>query len=136
MSHCEAWSKSHSHPYGKVLKSQRISEILRSLQADGQKTFFKKWSQKILENDYLCYDITSVSSYGELNEYLKYGYHRDGESLKQINLALLFGQKSQIPVYYNRLPGNIGDVSTLHHDQVQIVGVNCPWQTLKVKQPA
>ena len=115
LSHCEAWSKSHSHPYGKVLKSQRISEILRSLQADGQKTFFKKWSQKILENDYLCYDITSVSSYGELNEYLKYGYHRDGESLKQINLALLFGQKSQIPVYYNRLPGNIGDVSTLHH---------------------
>lgn len=69
----------------------------------------------MLENDYLCYDITSVSSYGELNEYLKYGYNRDRENLKQINLALLFGQKSQLPIYYHQLPGNISDVSTLSH---------------------
>jgi len=113
--HCKTWSKSHAHPFGRELTSQRISEILQSLDADGQKTFFKKWGQKVLDNDYLCYDITSVSSYGELNEYLKYGYNRDGEPLKQVNLALLFGQKSQLPVYYNRLPGNISDVSTLHH---------------------
>ncbi len=99
--HCKAWSISHAHPFGKELTSQRISEILRTLETDGQKTFFKKWGQKVLENDYLCYNTTSVSSYGELNEYLKYGYNRDGESLRQINLALLFGQKSQLPVYYN-----------------------------------
>lgn len=114
LSHLKAWSKSHAHPFGKELTSQRISEILRMLEADGQKTFFKKWGQKVLENDYLCYDITSVSSYGVLNEYLKYGYNRDRESLKQINLALIFGQRSQLPVYYNRLPGNISDVTTLH----------------------
>ena len=115
LSHCKTWSKSHAHPYGRELTSQRVSEILKSLEPDGQKTFFKKWSQKVLDNDYLCYDITSVSSYGKLNEYLKYGYNRDGERLKQINLALLFGQKNQLPVYYNRMPGNISDVSTLHH---------------------
>ena len=113
--HLQAWSKNHAHPLGQELTSQRISEILRTLGTDGQKTFFKKWGQKVLENDYLCYDITSVSSYGELNEYLKYGYNRDRESLKQINLALLFGQRSQLPVYYHRLPGNISDVSTLSH---------------------
>lgn len=84
------------------------------MEADGQNTFFKKWGQKVLDNDYLCYDITSVSSYGVLNEYLKYGYNRGRESLKQINLALIFGQRSQLPVYYNRLPGNISDVTTLH----------------------
>ena len=115
LSHCRAWSKSHAHPLGQELTSQRISEILRTLGTDGQKTFFKNWGQKVLENDYLCYDITSVSSYGELNEYLKYGYNRDRENLKQINLALLFGQKSQLPIYYHRLPGNISDVSTLSH---------------------
>lgn len=113
--YCKAWSKSHTHPFVKELASQRITEILHSLETNGQKTFFKKWGQKVLENDYLCYDFTSVSSYATLNEYLKYGYNRDRESLKQINLALLFGQKSQLPVYYNRLPGNISDVSTLHH---------------------
>jgi len=35
--------------------------------------------------------------------------------MKQLNLALLFGQRSQLPVYYDRLPGNISDVSTLHN---------------------
>ncbi|MFP4461439.1 MAG: transposase, partial [Thermotogota bacterium] len=115
LSHCENWSKQHDHPYRGTLSSQRISEIIRSISLDAQQTFIKKWSEKVLEHDYLCYDITSVSSYSELNEYLKYGYNRDREHLKQINLALLFGQKSQLPIYYNRLPGNINDVSTLYN---------------------
>ncbi len=113
--HCETWSKSHAHPYHNTLTSQRISEILRLLAHAEQQTFFAKWGKKVLENDYLCYDITSVSSYGELNEYVKYGYNRDGEKLPQINMAMLFGQISQLPVYYNRLPGNISDVVTLHN---------------------
>ncbi|MDO9533740.1 MAG: transposase [Bacillota bacterium] len=115
LTHCEGWSKSHAHPYNSTLTSQRISEILKSLDNDGQQTFFAKWGKKVLENDYLCYDITSVSSYGELNEFVKYGYNRDGEKLRQINLALLFGQESLLPIYYNRLPGNITDVTTLHN---------------------
>ena len=110
LSHCEPWSKSHVQPYTNVLTSQRISDILKVLGDDGRQTFFARWGKKALENDYLCYDITSVSSYGELNEYANY----DREKLRQINLALLAAQKSQLPVYYNRLPGNISDVSTLH----------------------
>jgi len=115
LSHCESWSKSHTNPYNTTLTSQRISEILKSLSYAEQQTFFAKWCTKVLENDYLCYDITSVSSYGELNEYVKYGYNRDGEKLPQINLALLFAQTSQLPTFYNRLPGNINDVTTLHN---------------------
>ncbi|RAM58105.1 hypothetical protein [Mesotoga sp. Brook.08.YT.4.2.5.4.] len=79
LSHCEAWSKSHSNPYDAILTSQRISEILRSLRDDERETFFARWTKKVVENDHLCYDITSVSSYGELNEYVKYGYNRDRE---------------------------------------------------------
>lgn len=115
LSRCETWSKGHAHPFQGALSSQRISEILRCIDQDGRQTFFARWGKKVLENDYLCYDITSVSSYGELNEYVKYGYNRDGDKLGQINLAMLFGQESQLPVYYHRLPGNISDVGTLHH---------------------
>jgi hypothetical protein len=68
----------------------------------------------VLEEDYLCYDITSISSYSELNEYIKYGHNRDKEKLPQLNLGVLFGQKGRLPVYYERTPGNITDVSTLH----------------------
>jgi len=114
LSHCEAWSKSHVHPFGSALTSQRISDILKSLDSDGRQTFFSRWGKKVLERDYLCYDITSVSSYTEQNEYAKHGYNRDGDKLRQVNFALLAGQKNQLPVYYERLPGNISDVSTLH----------------------
>jgi len=115
LSHFETWSKSHSHCYADPLTTQRISEILNNIDENSMQAFFKRWARKTMENDYLCYDITSVSSYSELNEYLRYGYNRDGEKLKQINLAMLFGQNSRLPVFYRRLPGNISDVSTLHN---------------------
>ena len=43
------------------------------------------------------------------------GHNRDKEKLPQLNLAMLFGQKSALPVYYHRVPGNISDVSTLRN---------------------
>ena len=115
LSHCEFWCKNHTHPFGKPLSSQRISETLISITTDEKQTFLNRWMHKALENDYLCYDITSVSSYAKLNEYIKYGYNRDREKLPQMNLAMLFGQTSCLPVYYHRTPGNIADVTTLHN---------------------
>jgi len=35
--------------------------------------------------------------------------------LAQINLALLFGETSQLPFYYRKLPGNIPDVKTIQN---------------------
>jgi transposase len=35
------------------------------------------------------------------------------ESLPQINLAVVFGEESMLPVYYRKMPGNISDVSTI-----------------------
>ena len=114
LSHCGTWCKSHAHSF-ECLTSQRISEILRSISIDKRQTFFSKWMNKVLENDYLCYDITSISSYSELNEYIKYGHNRDKDKLPQLNLAILFGQKGRLPVYFERTPGNITDVTTLHN---------------------
>lgn len=115
LSHCGAWCKSHKHPFGEILDDQRISEILRSITTDSKQAFFGSWMKKVMEDDYLCYDITSVSSYSELNEYIKYGHNRDNEKLPQLNLAMLFGQKSELPVYFQRMPGNITDVTTLNN---------------------
>ena len=113
LSHCGTWCKSHAHPFEVPLTSQCVSEILGSISMDGKQTFFNKWMKKVLEDDYLCYDITSISSYSEFNEFIKYGHNRDKEKLPQLNLAILFGQKGRLPVYYQRLPGNITDVTTL-----------------------
>lgn len=115
LSHCDNWCKSHAPALASSLTSQRISEILHSIGTDEKQTFLTKWMSKIAEDDYLCYDITSISSYSKLNEYIKYGYNRDKEKLPQLNLAVLFGQKQALPVYFHRLPGNITDVKTLHN---------------------
>lgn len=113
LSRSETWSKGHLHPYGELIVSQRISELLLSIQDADRQKFLSLWMTKMTEDDYLCYDITSISSYSKANEYVKYGYNRDGEPLPQINLAMLFGQKSCLPAYYRRMPGNISDVATL-----------------------
>jgi len=115
LSHCSSWAKSHEPDLANSLTSQRISEILSSIGTDAKQTFLAKWMKKTLENDFICYDITSISSYSELNKYIKYGYNRDGEKLPQLNLAMLFSQMSALPVYYHRVPGSINDVSTLHN---------------------
>ena len=113
LSHCEAWSKSHAPHLTESLTSPRISKLLCSITMDKKQTFCAKWMDQILEDDYICYDITSISSYSELNEYIKYGHNRDKERLPQLNLGMLFGQKGRLPVYFQQLPGNITDVTTL-----------------------
>ncbi|HBM15324.1 MAG TPA: hypothetical protein DD381_03115 [Lentisphaeria bacterium] len=102
LAHCEPWSIGHLHPFGDLLRSQRISDLLRRITENDRQHFLSLWLSKMTEHDYLCYDITSVSSYAQSNEYLKYGYNRDHETLPQINLAMLFGQNSHIPAYYRR----------------------------------
>lgn len=113
LSRSESWSTSCLHPFNELIASQRVSELLREVSEDERQQFLAMWLEHVLEEDYLCYDITSVSSYARHNEYTHYGYNRDNESLEQVNLAMLFGQNSQLPAYYRRMPGNISDVTTL-----------------------
>ena len=115
LSQCASWTKTHEHPSGTPLEGQRISELLGKISTGGKQAFMSAWMERILEDEFLCYDITSVSSYSELNEYIRFGHNRDREKLPQLNLAMLFGQKSRIPVYYHRIPGNITDVQTVHN---------------------
>ena len=111
--YADSWLRNHDAPLSEGLASQRISELLGRMSDDSVQTFFKHWGEKIGPDECLCYDITSVSSYSEQNEYARYGHNRDGESLPQINLGMLFGEKSGLPVTYRRLPGSVNDVSAL-----------------------
>ncbi len=48
------------------------------LGTDGKQIFLAAWMQKVAEDELLCYDITSISSYSELNEYIRYGHDHSG----------------------------------------------------------
>jgi len=125
------WALTHAHPYGKVIPSQRSSEILGSIDEAAKLKFLQLQGQRRVENEFLAYDITSISSYSTSLKQVKYGLNKENDSLPQINLALLFGESSRLPVYYRKLPGNITDVKTIRNlladinflnlDKVQLV---------------
>lgn len=71
LSQCEAWTRTHEHPASTALASQRISEILGAITTAAKQGFFSLWMNKILEDEYLCYDITSISSYSAFNDSIR-----------------------------------------------------------------
>ena len=107
------WEKTHRHPYGKNISSLRSSELFSAITEDCKEQFFRFQGKHRSENEYWAYDTTSISSYSERLIQVRYGNNKDHEPLAQINLALLFGQESNLPFYYRKLPGNITDVKTL-----------------------
>jgi len=115
LSRCEVWSKNHAPDLTPSLTSQRISELLCSITVNDKHKFCTQWIKRVVSDDYLCYDITSISSYAESNQFIRYGHNRDKEQLPQLNLAMLYGQKEHLPVYYQQLPGSITDVLTLNN---------------------
>ena len=109
------WALTHTHPYSKAIPSQRSSEILRVIGEEAKLNFLQLQGQRRVEKEFLAYDITSISSYSTSLKQVKYGLNKENDSLPQINLALLFGENSRLPVYYRKLPGNITDVKTIRN---------------------
>jgi hypothetical protein len=115
MSRFPKWALTHVHPFGKELPSQRSSETLGLISEAAKLQFFRAQGQRRVEKEFLAYDTTSISSYSTSLKQVKYGLNKENDSLPQINLALLFGEKSRLPVYYRKLPGNITDVKTVQN---------------------
>jgi transposase len=107
------WSKTHAHPHKKVIPSPRSSDLFASITEDQIQRFFSLQIRRRLESEYLAYDSTSLSTYSQGLTFARKGKNKEHDHLDQINLLLVFGQQSRIPVFYRALPGNIADVSTV-----------------------
>lgn len=112
LSYAQPWLVDHG--FGNLdLEAARISELLPRLDQDKQNTFFKDWLKRKGSGGTLCYDITSVSSYGKNNDLIEWGYNRDKEKLQQLNLALLSGRDNGLPLWYTPLAGSLNDSKSL-----------------------
>lgn len=107
------WAHDHSYPFGAYISSQRISDIMRDISEDGKMAFFRMQARRRQDKEYLAYDTTSVSSWSDYIKTVRYGKNKDGDKLPQVNMALVFGEDSALPVYYRVLPGNITDVAIM-----------------------
>ena len=108
------FDRTHKHPANQDIPSQRSSELFQSITEEAKNRFFRLQGKRRIEKEYWAYDTTSISSYSETLKQVKYGKNKDNDKLPQINLALLFGEKSGLPFYYRKLAGNIPDVKTMH----------------------
>ena len=107
------WSAIHKHPYGKIIPSQRSSGLFSSITEEAREHFFLLQGKRRAEKEYWAYDTTSISSYSRCLNQVQYGFNKDNEPLEQINLAMLFGQTSELPFYYRKIAGHIPDVKTI-----------------------
>ena len=109
----EKWAATHKHPFGRDIPSQRSSECFMSITEDAIQRFFRLQGKRRLEQEYWVYDTTSFSSFSEALKQVQYGYNKEHDKLPQFNLALVFGEQSNLPFYYRKLAGNIPDVKTV-----------------------
>jgi transposase len=116
MYHAACWMESHACPcHSKPLDSSAITRFLESITKSDAETFLRVWIQSKADRKGLyCFDITSISSYAKGLSGVEWGYNRDKEKLPQINLALLTGIASGLPVLYEDLPGSLPDVRAIH----------------------
>lgn len=115
MQHIENWCEQNKTSDDIVVKSQEISKLFESISYDERMQFFKIMSNARIENEFVAYDVTSVSSYSKNMESAAWGYNRDKESLPQINIGMYYGEESKLPLFYTKYPGNINDKSHMKY---------------------
>jgi hypothetical protein len=114
MSRFARWARAHTHPLGVELSSQRTSELLASVTEPRTEALFKARIARA-SGEYWFFDTTSISSYSELLERVKWGRNKDRVPLPQVNLAVVKDSGTGLPVAYRDIPGQITDVTLVKH---------------------
>lgn len=109
------WLEETHLPHVAKMDSSAISKFCQEIgrQQREKVRFQEQWIAHLQPVEALYYDITSISSYSTNVEFVEWGYNRDNEALSQINMGMVFCNKSSLPIYYNLYPGSIVDVKTL-----------------------
>ena len=105
----ERWSRTHAHPFAAPIASQRLSELFEHVGQTGAEALF---ALRVARSSgaYWFYDTTSISSYSQLIESVRWGRNKDKVALPQINVAAVLDAKTGQPVWFKDLAGNITDV--------------------------
>lgn len=130
--YCEEWLSKTVHPEISSLSSQRISDLLQIITPEEREAFYQAWCDLRAEQEYLALDITSTSSYSTGIQDVEWGYNRDNEQLAQINLCMLMGETSRLPVYQVPYSGSLKDVSTLETTLSKMDAISAKKKTLIV----
>lgn len=114
---CDLWLEKIYLQQPCSLPSSRLTGLLKRVGADqrGVSEFFTTWAGQHSSDEFIVFDITSISSYSAGIDFVEWGYNRDREKLPQINLGMLYGEPHALPLMYTLYPGSVPDVKTLYN---------------------
>lgn len=95
------------------IDGRRASDMLKSMGPEEMETFYRSWVPRQTSDGYVCYDVTSVSTWSDMIEEAEYGYNRDHEKLPQINMGLFHSEGTGYPVFLSRYNGSVNDYTNV-----------------------
>lgn len=108
LDHCQNWVENNDcFVRGSNLSPQKISDLLYDITLEERTNFYNNWAKSRNDSKFLAFDIRSIPIFSNRNFDLTYNYDREIEKLRQINLGLLFGIDSRLPVYPTSCSENI-----------------------------
>ena len=115
MYYLDDYTESHKTAINETMSDSKGSKVFSSLREEDMLLFFSEWMKRKKNNEYIAYDVTSFSSYGNSIEELEWGYNRDKERMPQINMGMYYGEETGLPLYYRIYPGSISDKAHLKY---------------------
>ena len=113
MMYIEDWFDQTRVNFSKRMDDLDCSKLFSSITEKEKREFFTNWIKFRGENEYIVYDVSSISTYSSSIDIAEWGYNRDNDALPQINLGMYYGMTSHMPVYYNIYSGSIPDKNYL-----------------------
>lgn len=90
--------------------------------------YFQYRASHAVSRSSVAFDSTTISSYSEYLNDVRFGYNKDGNGLATVKMLTLFCPNDHQPIVFSRQPGNIPDVISVLNAlrQLSILGMDRP----------
>lgn len=111
----------YSHPLFtdgmKIYSDSKISDFLKNLTEEQSAGFLNEWNsdRNYREKIYISYDSTNKNCQAGDIEMAEFGNAKDDPNLPIFNYAVAYDTYNREPLFYEKYPGSINDVSQLQY---------------------
>ena len=109
MMYISDWFSETKVDFTMPLRDGDCSNLFESITDTDQEVFFTEWVGLHGKQEYVTYDVTSLSTYSQNIDIAEWGYNRDNENLVQFNFGMFYAATTGIPIYYDLYNGSIPD---------------------------
>lgn len=126
----EEWQISHRIPYEHGLSEDMCYQLMKELGQDisTSQKYFQYRAAHASSRASVAVDTTTMYSYSENLNDVRYGYNKDGNGLATVKMLTLFDINDHQPIAFYRQPGNIPDVISVLNalKQLSVLGMEKP----------